>query len=88
MSYYNKYNFVSAEPTYAIVKEELKSYFDTGAVDDLLFPTYLNKCLDKLGKATHAIVPVILLNMNDKEAFDYFIKTWKHFFRRRLRLFL
>ena len=60
MSYYNKYNFVSAEPTYAIVKEELKSYFDTGAVDDLLFPTYLNKCLDKLGKATHAIVPVIL----------------------------
>jgi len=60
MSYYSKYNFVSAEPTYAIVKEELKSYFDTGAADDLLFPTYLNKCLDKLGKATHAIVPVLL----------------------------
>jgi hypothetical protein len=60
MSYYNKYNFISPEATYAIVKEELKSYFDTGAVDDLLFPTYLNKCLDKLGKATHAIVPVIL----------------------------
>lgn len=60
MSYYSKYNFVSPEPTYAIVKEELKSYFDTGAVDDLLFPTYLNKCLEKLGKSTHAIVPVIL----------------------------
>lgn len=60
MSYYNKYNFISPEPTYAIVKEELKSYFDTGAVDDLMFPTYLNKCLDKLGKSTHAIVPVIL----------------------------
>lgn len=60
MSYYSKYNFVSPEPIYAIVKEELKSYFDTGAVDDLLFPTYLNKCLEKLGKATHAIVPVIL----------------------------
>lgn len=60
MSYYSKYNFVSPEPVYAIVKEELKSYFDTGAADDLLFPTYLNKCLEKLGKSTHAILPVIL----------------------------
>lgn len=60
MSYYHKYNFVSVEPIYAIVREELKSYFDTGAADDLLFPTYVNKCLGKLGKATHAIVPVIL----------------------------
>jgi hypothetical protein len=35
---------------YATVKEELKSYFDTGAVDDLLFPTYVNKCLSNLVK--------------------------------------
>lgn len=61
MSYHHKYNFVSPEPTYAIVKEELKSYFDTGAVDDLLFPTYLNKCLDKLGKSSYAIIPVVLI---------------------------
>jgi len=60
MSYYYKYNFISPEPTFAIVKEELKSYFDTGAVDDLMFPTYLHKCLEKLGRATHAIVPVML----------------------------
>ena len=60
MSYYNKYNFISPEPTYSIVKEELKSYFDTGAIDDLLFPIYINKCLEKLVKSTHAIVPVIL----------------------------
>ncbi len=60
MSYHHKYNFVSPEPVYAIVREELKSYFDTGAVDDLLFPTYLNKCLDKLGKSSLAIVPVLL----------------------------
>lgn len=60
MSYYSKYNFKSPEPIYAIVKEELKSYFDTGAIDDLLFPTYLNKCLGKLGKTAHAIVPVVL----------------------------
>jgi hypothetical protein len=40
---------------YATVKEELKSYFDTGAVDDLLFPTYVNKCLSKLGKTSYKI---------------------------------
>jgi hypothetical protein len=55
MSYYYKYNFVSPEPIYATVKEELKSYMDTAAVDDLLFPTYLDKCLRKLGRATYII---------------------------------
>lgn len=56
MSYYYKYQFTSPKPTYAIVKEELKSYFDSGAVDDLMFPTYLNKCLGKLSRATKPIV--------------------------------
>jgi len=55
MSYYYKYNFVSPEVVFSIVKEELKSYFDTGAIDDLLFPTYLDKCLRKLGRATYPI---------------------------------
>jgi hypothetical protein len=55
MSYYYQYDFVSPEPVYSTVKEELKSYFDTGAVDDLLFPTYLDKCLRKLGRATYII---------------------------------
>ena len=56
MSYYYKYAFTSPEIVYSTIKEELKSYFDTGAVDDLLFPTYLDKCLRKLGKATYVIV--------------------------------
>lgn len=60
MSYYYKYDFVSPEPVFATVKEELKSYFDTGAIDDLMFPTYLDKCLKKLGRATYTIVPIIL----------------------------
>lgn len=60
MSYFSKYNFISPEPIYAIIKEELKSYFDTGAVDDLLFPVYANKCLEKLGRGMHPIVPVML----------------------------
>jgi hypothetical protein len=67
MSYYYKYNFVSPQPVYATVKEELKSYFDTGAVDDLLFPTYLDKCLKKLGRATYVIAEQVLY-INDFEA--------------------
>lgn len=66
MSNFYKYKFISPEPIYSLVKEELKSYFDTGAVDDLLFPVYLNKCLEKLGKTTHAIVPVVLYIDNFK----------------------
>jgi len=64
MSYYYKYNFTSPKPTYAIVKEELKSYFDTGAVDDLMFPTYLTKCLTKLSRATKPIdeVPLFIVD--------------------------
>jgi hypothetical protein len=60
MSYYYKYNFVSPEPIYSTVKEELKSYFDTGAVDDLLFPTYLDKALKKLGRTTFVISEEVL----------------------------
>ena len=60
MSYYYKYNFVTPEPVYATVKEELKSYFDTGAVDDLLFPTYLDKALKKLGRTTFVISEEVL----------------------------
>jgi hypothetical protein len=55
MSYYYKYNFTTPEIVYSTVKEEFKSYFDTGAVDDLMFPTYLDKCLRKLGRATYVI---------------------------------
>lgn len=55
MSYYYKYNFVSPEPVYANVKEELRSYFDTGQVDDLMFPIWTQKCLDTLGKGSYQI---------------------------------
>jgi hypothetical protein len=55
MSYYYRYNFTSPEIVYSTVKEELKSYFDTGAIDDLMFPTYTDKCLRKLGRASYVI---------------------------------
>jgi len=55
MSYYYKYNFISPESIFAIIKEEFKSYYDTGAIDDLLFPTYVDKCLRKLGRSSYVI---------------------------------
>jgi hypothetical protein len=60
MSYYYKYNFTTPEIVYSTVKEELKSYFDTGAIDDLMFPTYADKCLRKLGRSSYVISEQIL----------------------------
>ncbi len=60
MSYYYKYKFVSPEPLYARVKEEMKSYFDSNAVDDLMFPVWTEKCLAKLGRSSLKIVPALL----------------------------
>lgn len=60
MAYYYKYNFISPEIVYSTVKEELKSYFDTGAIDDLMFPTYVDKCLRKLGRSSYVISEKIL----------------------------
>lgn len=60
MAYYYQYEFISPEVIYSVVKEELKSYFDTGAIDDLMFPTYVDKCLRKLGRASYVITPELL----------------------------
>lgn len=66
-TYYYQYEFVSPQPLFALVKEELKSYFDAGAIDDLLFSKYLEKCLRKLRKGSYKINP-LLLEIKDFEA--------------------
>lgn len=60
MSYFYKYKFVSPEPLFARVKEEMKSYFDANAVDDLMFPIWTGKCLQKLGRSSYKIVSTLL----------------------------
>src|SRR6476620_10085780 len=60
MSNYYKYNFVSPEPLYAKVKEEFKSYFDTGVIDDLLFPIWTEDALRDLSKASLPIAETVL----------------------------
>lgn len=60
MSYYYKYEFVSPEPIFANIKEELKSYFDSGVLDDLMFETYLNQALGDLSKSSYKIEETVL----------------------------
>jgi|SRR5581483_11014870 len=64
MSYYYKYKFVSPDPLFARIKEELKSYFDAGMVDDLLFPLWTDDCLKKLGRSSWPIQQAILWQDN------------------------
>lgn len=52
MSYYYKYSFVSPSQILAEIKEEMDSYFSTGVVDDVMFYTYIDKALRKLGRTT------------------------------------
>lgn len=55
ISYYYKYNFISPEPIYTEIKEELRSYFQTGVIDDILFPKYIEDCLKRLGRSSYKI---------------------------------
>lgn len=64
MSYYYKYKFVSPDPLFARVKEEMKSYFDANAVDDLMFPVWTEKCLKKLGRSSWKISQALLFMDN------------------------
>jgi hypothetical protein len=64
VSYYYKYSFVSPESIYAVIAEEFKSYLDTGAIDQLMWPIYADKCLQKLGKSSYTIEEEIL-HMDD-----------------------
>lgn len=60
MSYIYKYDFVSPEPIFAEVKEDLRSYFNTGIVDDVMFPKWLEYCLKKIGKTSYPVVDTVL----------------------------
>lgn len=55
MSYYYKYNFVSPEIIYTKVKEELRSYFDAGVVDDVMFSRYTYDCIRKMGNSSYPV---------------------------------
>lgn len=80
MSYYTKYEFISPQPIFAIIKEELRSYFDAGIVDDTFFPVWADKCLEKLGRATYevndALVEVCDFKARLPDDFKYVREAW------------
>lgn len=45
---YNNFNFISSDVIVAEVKQELKSYFDSGLLTETLIPTYIDNALRRL----------------------------------------
>jgi len=45
---YREYPYTSIATLLAEVKEEMKSYFESGAVTEIMIPTYAEQCLRKL----------------------------------------
>lgn len=66
MSYYYKQEFVSVEPLFAEVKEELSSYFASGAIDDIMFPKWTEHCLKRFRKSAFKIAETVLQVRNYK----------------------
>jgi len=77
---YNPKNFVSAEPLFAEIREELSSYFNTGAVDDLMFPKYLNDVLKTLRKSALPVRQTVIKIQNNQgtlpDDFDSVKEIW------------
>lgn len=45
---YNNFNYISSEVIVAEVKQELRSYFDSGSLNEALIPTYIDNAIRKL----------------------------------------
>lgn len=46
--FYENLNYISADSLVAEVKQELKSYFESGAISEILIPTFIDQALRKL----------------------------------------
>jgi hypothetical protein len=46
--HYEHINYISSDYIIAEVKQELKSYFEAGAISEVLIPTYIDQALKKL----------------------------------------
>lgn len=52
MSKYENFNFISSEVIVTEVKQQLKSYFDSGSLTEIMIPTYISTALRKLKMMT------------------------------------
>lgn len=55
MSIYYKQKFTSPQSIYSEVKEELKSYFTSGVIDDMMFPKWTEHCMKRFRKSAYKI---------------------------------
>ena len=51
---------------YARIKEEMRSYFNTNSIDDLLFPIWTADCLDKLEYTYYPLQTAVIDMYNHK----------------------
>lgn len=52
--------FIPAKGVIAEVKETLRSYFSTGVIDDVLFPTWIADCNNRLGNTAYQLTETVL----------------------------
>lgn len=52
--------FIDPTSIYARIKEEMRSYFNTGAIDDLLFPIWTKDCIDKFEKTYYPLEVAVM----------------------------
>lgn len=52
--------FVPAKGVIAEVKETLRSYFNTGVIDDVLFPSWIADCNNRLGNTVYEVKQTVL----------------------------
>lgn len=65
-TYHNDNKQISPAVIYAEVRVELKSYFDSGAMDDLMFSRWTEEALDQLGVGTYEIKEAYLRLKNNQ----------------------
>jgi len=58
--FYRNEKFVSPAPIYARIKEEMKTYFNTGQIDDLMFPIWTKDCIRKFKNTYYKIEPAVI----------------------------
>lgn len=80
MNQYYKMEFTSPQPLYAEIKEMLKTYFDSGAVDDLMFPVWTEYCIKKFRRSLLRISETALHVVNFEatlpDNFKYAREVW------------
>lgn len=60
MSLYHEQKFISPQSVYSEVKEELRSYFAAGVIDDVMFPKWTEHVLRRFRKSAFKIEEVVL----------------------------